>query len=57
MDDGLKVDFFRGEKRKTFIQVKSHLIAKRAERAGTGSITLWRTVGKDVTEEILIIIQ
>lgn len=57
VDDGFEVNLFGGQKGKSLIQVKSHLIAKRTQRAGTGSITFWRTVGEDVTEEILIIIQ
>ena len=38
MDDALQMYFLRGNKGKSFLQVKTHLVTKTALRTGSGSV-------------------
>ena len=55
LDDGPQVHFFGGDQRKTFIQVKAHLVAKQALGAGAGAVPLGRARGVDQAHEIFVL--
>ena len=48
MDDRAQVKLFSGDKGKTFIQIKPHLVAKHTRGAGTCAILLFSAVVKNM---------
>ena len=55
MHDGFKVDFFGRDQRKTFVQVKAHLVAKHAFGAGTCAVSLENAVGVHMAHEVFVL--
>jgi len=51
-DDRFEVDLFGGDQREAFRQVKAHLVAKHAARAGARAIGFEHARGVDVAHEI-----
>jgi hypothetical protein len=49
MDYGLQVHLLGGEKRKTLAEIKTHLVAEDALRAGTGAVRLHGAVFPDMS--------
>jgi len=54
-DDGLQKDLLGGDERKALVQVKTHLVAKHAARAGAGAVTLLHATRVDVAHEVFIL--
>ena len=55
MDDGFEMAFFGSHHRKTFTQIKPHLVTKHRNRAGTGAIFFFCSVVTHVTHQIKIL--
>ena len=47
MDDALQVEFFGGEKREALFEIKSHLMAEDALRAGSSAVGFDNAVVED----------
>ena len=52
MDNRLEMHLLGSEKRKTFAEVETHLIAEDALRSGTGAIRLHCSVFTDMSQQI-----
>jgi hypothetical protein len=50
MDYRFQMYFLRGEKRKAFTEVKSHLVAENTLGTGTGAVGFHYSVGTDMLE-------
>ena len=55
VNDGLKVDFFCGEKRETVLQVEAHLVSENALRPGTRTVFLHDAVFPNMSQEVQIL--
>lgn len=55
LNDGAQVDLFGGDQRKTFVQIKPHLMAKHALGARSGAVGLGHTVAGHVLHEIFVL--
>ena len=55
LNDGTKVDLFRGDERKAFVLVKSHLVTKHAFGACTCAVSLCYAVFVHVLHEIFVL--
>lgn len=51
------MQFFRCDQRKTFLQVKTHLIAEQRTCAGAGSVRLADAVLIDIFHELFILVR
>ena len=49
------MDLLGGDQRKTFVQVKAHLVAKHAARARAGAVALGHAMGVDMAHEIFVL--
>jgi len=54
-NDGSQKDLFGGHQRKTFVQVKTHLVAKNAAGAGTGTVTFLHARGVHMAHKVFIL--
>jgi hypothetical protein len=55
MHDGFQVNLFSGHQRKTFVQVKAHLVAEHAFGASAGAVGLEDAVGVHMAHEIFVL--
>ena len=55
IDDGFEVHFLGGHQRKTFGQVKAHLVAKHAAGAGAGAVTLAHTMLVHMAHKVFVL--
>ena len=55
MHDGFEVNFFGGDQRKTFVEVKAHLVAKHTLGAGAGAVGLEDTVRVNMAHEVFVL--
>ena len=55
MHDGFEVNFFGGDQRKTFIEVKAHLVTKNTLGAGAGAVGLEDTVRVNMAHEVFVL--
>ena len=55
-DDAFEVDFFGGDQRKTFGQVKAHLVAEHAFGAGAGAVAFFSTMEIDVAQQVFVLV-
>jgi hypothetical protein len=57
VDDRAEVEFFSGEQRKSFAQIKPFLSAKDRNRASAGAVGFWPTLFPDETEKAVVLLQ
>ena len=56
MYDTAQVNFLGSNQRKSFLQVKAHLIAKTTLRAGTGAVTFMNTIIEYMLKQIEVLL-
>lgn len=54
-DDGLQEDLLRGHQRKTFVQVKAHLVAEHTACTGAGAVALRNAYFEDIAHEVFVL--
>lgn len=55
-EDRTRVHLFGGDQRKTFPQIKPHLVAKHAQRAGTSAVTLFGASVADSLKQVQVLL-
>ena len=55
MNDGTKVKFFGGHRRKALLQVKPHLVTKKTKGSSARSIFFGRAMGHNMAHQIQVL--
>jgi hypothetical protein len=50
VDDRFRVQFFGSEKRKTILQIETHLVSENAKGSGSGAVIFFDSVIEQMTE-------
>ena len=56
MNNTFGMKLFCSDKRKSLLQVKTHLVSKAADRAGTGTVAFLNAMIQDMLKEIEILL-